>query len=79
HTQDGVFISGNGGASFTKIYDLNGGSTPANQWQNVTIDLDQAAASAGVGLTSTFVIRIQQHDNWGITSDGFAIDSVTVN
>ncbi|MEM9378385.1 MAG: S8 family serine peptidase [Planctomycetota bacterium] len=79
HAQDGLFISGNGGTSFTKIHDLNGGSTPANQWQNVTIDLDQAAANAGVGLTSTFVIRFQQHDNWGITSDGFAIDSVTVN
>ncbi len=79
HSQDGVYISSNGGASFTKIHNLNGGSTTNNTWQTVTLDLDQLAANAGVALTSSFVVKFQQYDNYGITLDGFAIDTVSVN
>ncbi|QDV05580.1 Thermophilic serine proteinase precursor [Planctomycetes bacterium Poly30] len=79
HTQDGVFISSNGGATFTKIYNLYGGSTPSNSWQAVTLDLDQLAASNGVALTGTFVVKFQQYDNYPISSDGMCIDTVSVN
>ncbi len=79
HAQDGVFISSNGGTTFTKIHNLNGGSTASGTWQTVTLDLDQLAAGAGVALTGNFVVKFQQYDNYPISSDGFAIDTVTVN
>ena len=79
HSQDGVYLSSNGGATFTKVHNLNGGSTTNNTWQTINLDLDQLAANAGVALTGTFVVKFQQYDNYGISLDGFAIDSVTVN
>ena len=79
HSQDGVYLSSNGGATFTKVFNLNGGSVAPNSWQTINLDLDQLAANAGVALTGTFVVKFQQYDNYGISLDGFAIDSVTVN
>ncbi len=78
HAQDGVYFSSNGGSSFTKVANLSGGSTPNNTWQNIALDLDDLAVGAGLALTSTFVVKIQQYDNYPIASDGFAIDSVSV-
>ena len=31
-----------------------------------------------MSLTSTFVVKFQQYDNYGITSDGFAFDDISV-
>jgi subtilisin family serine protease len=78
HSQDGVYFSNDGGSSFTKVYNLNGGSFTNNTWQLVSLDLDALAASAGLGLNSTFVVKFQQYDNYGITLDGFAFDDVSV-
>jgi PKD repeat protein len=75
HTQDGVFFSDNGGASFTKVRNLTGGSTT---YQQITMDVDQLAAANGLALTGTFVIKFQQYDNYGITTDGMAFDDVSV-
>ena len=79
HTQDGVYFSDNGGASFTKVYSLNGGSTSNDTWQAINLDLDSLAAGAGLSLSSTFVVKFQQYDNYGITLDGFAFDDISVN
>jgi len=79
HTQDGVYFSDNDGASFVKVHNLNGGSTPNNTWQSVVLDVDALASGAGLSLSSTFVIKIQQYDNYAIATDGFAIDAVTLN
>ncbi|MFG0316998.1 MAG: S8 family serine peptidase, partial [Planctomycetota bacterium JB042] len=74
HAQDGVYLSDDGGQGFVKVLDLNGGSTTNNVWQAVALDLDAAAAGAGLALTSTFVVRFQQYDNYAIATDGFAFD-----
>lgn len=79
HAQDGIYFSSNGGVSFTKVHDLNGGSVPNNSWQNVTLDVDALAGGAGLSLTSNFVIKFQQYDNYGISTDGMAFDAITVN
>jgi len=79
HSQDGVYFSDNDGASFVKVHNLNGGSTPNNTWQSVVLDVDALASGAGLSLSSTFVIKIQQYDNYAIATDGFAIDAVTLN
>ncbi|HPF34347.1 MAG TPA: S8 family serine peptidase [Candidatus Krumholzibacteria bacterium] len=78
HTQDGVYFSDDGGASFVKVLDLNGGSTTNNVWYNRTLDVDAEAAGAGLSLTSTFVVKFQQYDNYPVTSDGFAFDDISV-
>ncbi|MEQ8766004.1 MAG: S8 family serine peptidase [Planctomycetota bacterium] len=79
HTQDGIYFSDNGGSSFTKVYALNGGSTTNNAWQLVSLDLDALAASAGLSLSSTFVVKFQQYDNYAIATDGFAFDEISVS
>jgi len=78
HTQDGVYFSNNGGASYVKVYNLNGGSFSDNTWRLQSLDLDALAASAGLSLTSTFVVKFQQYDDYPITTDGFAIDDISV-
>jgi PKD repeat protein len=78
HTQDGVFFSDNGGSSFTKVLDLPGASYTNNSWSSWSIDVDQAAASAGLNLTSQFVVKFQQYDNYPIATDGMAFDDISV-
>ena len=78
HTQDGVYFSDNGGASFVKVLDLNGASYTNNVWSNFTLDVDTEAAGAGLSLTSNFVVKFQQYDNYGITTDGMAFDDISV-
>ncbi len=75
HTQDGVFFSDDGGASFSKVYDLAGGSST---YQEISLDLDQLASNAGLSLTETFVVKFQQYDNYSITTDGMAFDDISV-
>ncbi len=75
HTQDGVFLSSNGGSSFTKVYSLIGGTST---YQQIVLDVDALAASYGLSLTSTFVIKFQQYDNYPITTDGMAFDDISV-
>ena len=48
----------------------------ADFYQTVTLDLDAAAAAAGIAYNHTFRIRFQQYDNYPIPSDGIAIDNV---
>jgi len=79
HAQDGVYFSDDGGTSFTKVHDLNAGSTPNNSWQSVVLDLDALAAGNGLSLTSTFVVKFQQYDNYSIATDGMAFDEIAVN
>ena len=75
HTQDGVFFSDDGGSSFTKVHSLTGGTST---YQQIILDVDQLAASNGLSLTGTFVIKFQQYDNYGIATDGMAFDDIAV-
>ncbi len=79
HSQDGVYFSDNDGGSFSKVYNLNGGSIPNNSWQHVSLDLDSLASSAGLSLNSSFVVKFQQYDNYGITTDGMAFDAISID
>lgn len=78
HTNDGVYFSNNGGSSFTKVYNLNGGSYSNNVWRQFTLDVDQLASSAGLALNGTFVIKFQQYDDYPMTTDGMAFDDISV-
>ncbi len=78
HAQDGVYFSDDGGASFVKVQDLNGQSYTNNTWQSFALDLDQLAAANGLSLSATFVVKLQQYDNYPIATDGFAFDDISV-
>jgi hypothetical protein len=75
HTADGVFISDDGGDSFTKIYNLSGGSST---YSKVSIDLSDEISSASLTHSSTFVVKFQQYDNYTMSTDGIAIDDINV-
>lgn len=79
HTQDGIYFSSNGGASYVKVYSLTPGSYSDNTWRNFTLDVDALAAANGLSLTSTFVIEFQQYDDYPIATDGFAFDDISVS
>ncbi len=78
HAQDGVYFSDDGGGSFVKVQDLNGGSFTNHTWNEFNLDLDALAGASGLSLSSTFVVKFQQYDNYGIASDGFAFDDINV-
>lgn len=78
HSQDGVYLSDNAGNSFVKVQDLNGQSYTNNSWNSFSLDIDQLASSNGLSLSSTFVIKFQQYDNYVITTDGHAYDAISV-
>ncbi|MEA2069563.1 MAG: hypothetical protein U9P12_10210, partial [Verrucomicrobiota bacterium] len=72
---DGIFFSDDSASTFTKVYTLSDGTTG---WQNLTLDIDALAAANGLSLNDTFVIRFQQADNYGWTSDGREFDDIRV-
>ncbi|MEN8008081.1 MAG: S8 family serine peptidase [Candidatus Krumholzibacteriota bacterium] len=78
HTQDGVYFSDDAGASFVKVQDLNGASYTNNVWNEFSLDVDELAAANGLSFSSTFVIKFQQYDNYGITTDGMAFDDIGI-
>jgi subtilisin family serine protease/uncharacterized protein YdeI (BOF family) len=78
HTGDGVYFSSNGGTSFVKVQDLNGASYTNNVWRQWDLDVTALAAANGLSLSSTFVIKFQQYDNYMATTDGMAFDDISV-
>jgi len=78
-TQDGIYFSNNGGTTFTKVYSLTPASFSNNTWRNIVLDVDALAASAGLALNGTFVVRFEQYDNASVSgSDGMAFDDISV-
>jgi subtilisin family serine protease len=77
-TQDGIYFSSNGGSTYTKVYSLTPASFSDNTWRNVVLDVDALAAANGLALTSTFVVKFQQYDDYPITTDGMAFDDISV-
>jgi hypothetical protein len=76
HAEDGVYLSDDGGENFVKVHDLTGAAN--NTWTAVTLDLAALATANSLSLSEEFVIRFQQYDNYGATTDGIAIDYVYV-
>lgn len=73
---DGVAISADG-VTWHRIANLfDPGALRGDVYQTAVIDLDQAAAAAGLTYTNTFRIRFQQYDNNPIDADGIAIDNI---
>jgi hypothetical protein len=75
HADDGVFISDDGGSTWYQVYSFNGGTST---FTLAVIDLDEAAAAAGMSLNDHFMIKFQFYDDYTINLDGYAIDNVLV-
>ena len=73
--EDGCFISDDG-INFYLVNSHNGGPS---SWTMFTVDIGAAAASYGLTMGNTFVIRFSQYDNSPLTSDGICIDDVKVD
>ncbi|MCU0286243.1 MAG: hypothetical protein MUF15_07565 [Acidobacteria bacterium] len=79
HALDGIYFSDDGGLNFTRVYDLTPGTRPDGVWQEIDLDVVSLATANNLELTSKFVIKFQQYDNFKIGSgDGFAFDDIQV-
>ncbi len=78
--QDGMYISDDGGTSFTKVLDLNGTSYADLTWTHFDMSLDSINTLYGLSFTSTYIVRFQQYDNHNFAggNDGFLFDDITV-
>ena len=72
---DGVSISDDGTTWF-RILDAT--NITFGQWQNVFFDLDELALSAGMSFGDNFLIKFQQFDDFPLTTDGRAYDSIQI-
>lgn len=72
HPSDGIFLSDDGGSSFTRINSL-----PATTaWDSLVLDIDALAGVNGLALTNGMVVRFQQADNYPWGTDGREFDDI---
>ncbi len=81
YPEDGIWLSNNGGQSFTKVYQFENYAQRDLQFFNFS--LDSLAAAARLTLTHQFIIRFQQcgnraFDNDGSFRDGIYLDDLLV-
>ena len=72
---DGVSISDDGVNWYTV---LDAPETNPGVWTEALIDLDAAAAAAGMTLGNGFQIKFQQYDNFPLTTDGRGYDEIEI-
>ena len=79
--QDGIYISDNGGTSFTKIQDLNGTSYTDLTWTYFNLNLDSVNTVHGLAYSSNYIVRFQQYDNYYFAggNDGFLFDDIEIS
>jgi len=76
HTQDGVYISATG-STWVKTSWVVPSISASFSTQN--INLYQEAVNLGVARGAQFKVRFQQYDDSSLSSDGMAIDDVSVS
>ncbi|MEO5714509.1 MAG: M36 family metallopeptidase [Luteolibacter sp.] len=71
---DGVAISADG----TTWWEVQGLRSLPGTYGKFTVDLDAAIAAHGLTYNPAFKIRFNQYDDFPLTTDGIAIDDITV-
>jgi 1,4-alpha-glucan branching enzyme len=76
HVEDGLFLSTNNGVSFSKV----SWTMPAisSTFALQTVNISTAASNLGLVLGPQTIIRFQEYEQTSLSSDGMAIDDVTV-
>ncbi len=72
---DGVSISDDG-INWHRVFAP--ATQPLGQWQQVTIDLESAASTAGITLGPNFQVKFQQYGSFSISQDGRGFDEVAI-
>ncbi|WP_395753592.1 M36 family metallopeptidase [Prosthecobacter sp.] len=72
---DGVAISADGGINWYEVQPLR---SLTDTYTKYVVDMDAVMASHGLTYGSNFKIRFNQYDNYGIATDGIAIDDIAV-
>ncbi|MCB9232516.1 MAG: T9SS type A sorting domain-containing protein [Bacteroidia bacterium] len=78
--EDGVYMSDNGGTTFTKVLNLPGANYTDLQWYYFNLNIDSLAAIYNFNLTANFVVKFQQRDNYYFAggNDGHLYDDILV-
>lgn len=78
--EDGLYISDDGGATFTKVLNLNGASYTDLQYYQFNMSLDSINTVHGLSFGANYIIRWQQYDNYYFAggNDGFLVDDISV-
>jgi len=78
--EDGLFISDDGGSTYTKVLDLNGASYTDLQYYQFNMSLDSINSAHGLAFGANYIIRWQQYDNYYFAggNDGFLVDDISV-
>lgn len=79
-TQDGIWLSDDGGNNYVKMLDLYGPNFTDLQWYHFKINLDSAANALNLNFNSNFVIKFQQYDNYYFNggNDGHMYDDINI-
>jgi hypothetical protein len=79
--QDGIYLSDDGGTTFTKVIDLNGGDFTDLTWRSYDFNLDSMNTAHGLSYTANYVIKFSQYDNYYFSggNDGFLFDEISID
>ncbi|OYW76159.1 MAG: hypothetical protein B7Z37_09995 [Verrucomicrobia bacterium 12-59-8] len=72
---DGVAVSADGGNNW---YEVQGLRAISGTHTKYVVDLDPVISAYGLSYGANFKFRFNQYDNYGITTDGIAIDDILV-
>lgn len=81
-TDDGVWLSVDGGMKFEKIYDFPWAANPDMQWKAFQLQLDALAAAKGMVLSDKTVVRFQQNGQFDFSwqnEDGYVIKNICLS
>ena len=82
NTEDAIWVSDDGGASFQKLFQFLPENYPDITYQEFVLDLDSLVFDLGLSLSSQFILRFQQAGigdfNTLSNEDGFFIDDISI-
>ncbi len=73
NSTDGIYLSADGGKTYVKIYDLGNDD---NAYTRKFIDLQAAAATAGLPLVNGMLIKFQGYSSTTMPNDGYTFDDI---
>lgn len=77
-SQNGIFISNDGGLTYTRIRHLGSFGPEEPAYENIVLDLVAAAADAGVTLTDGFLVKFQSYTPYSVPTGGHSLDNICV-
>lgn len=78
NVEDRIFIRGSKFDNWIEVYDWS--VLPQNTWfrERESIQITDFIYNSGQSFSSSFQVKFSQYDNYGYSSDGFAIDNIEI-